>query len=230
MKERAPLVIIGGLDGSGKTTAAQHTARALSGEYPRKRIVVTDSTGMWRFQQGALVEHGAAQLEHHKPMTGASRLRAAVDLGAFTLGRRKLNARAVSDADLVISVRDPHRIDPALYAGIYGPSVLKKLPPHRRLALFGAFTRTSPADAVVHLELPFEDARDARVARNDVGMQPHETTQNLRIVADELPEMMAAYGSLFGAACITAAAMQPQTADVISASIEHYVAMGATIS
>lgn len=223
MKERAPLVIIGGLDGSGKSTTAQGAAATLSSAYPERRITVTDSNGIYTYHTGNLIDHRSAELEQRKPVTGTSRMRAAFDLGIFAMQRRALNVRASANSDLVLSVRDPHRIEPALYAGIYGPSRIKELSPYRRLQVIDRVVRLRPAAAVVYLDSSVDTAREARDARQDETMQPHETTQNLQIVADELPYMLGAYSELFQAKGITVAAMQPQTIDQVSASVERYL-------
>lgn len=137
------LTFVRGLDGSGKSTAARATAFALSAAHPRAKIAVTDSTGRYLFCGGKVVSHRVQHLYKLKPGHDGSALKTGREILAYGLSRRLINSPGhfgVGDAELLISVRDPHRIDPAAYAKIYGWQWLSAMSPQRRLRTLDAVT------------------------------------------------------------------------------------------
>jgi thymidylate kinase len=214
--------VIESIDGSGKSTAALEAAEALSGEYVSSSISVVDSTGVYRYQAGELVGHSWSNIENLEPHQAKSRLAVAAKLGLFTMARRAAESTAAHTSDLVIGVRDPYRIDPAAYSRVFSPSLFNKLSADARLRMFNAFTLAPHPDVIVHLRSRPEDAN--LVAGRNGMMDSHETPENLRIIADELPMVLEGYQRLYGSRLAEVEALRPATSQEVAARMEQLVA------
>lgn len=213
--------VIESIDGSGKSTAALEAAEALSGEYVSSSISVVDSTGVYRYQAGEMVNHSWSDIENLEPHQAKSRLVVAAKLGLFTMARRAAEGAASHTSDLVIGVRDPYRIDPAAYSLIFSPSKFNKLSPDARLRIFNALTMAPHPDVIIHLRTRPEDAN--LVAGRNGLTDSHETPENLRIIADELPTILNGYQRLYGSQLAEVEALRPTTSQEVAAQFEHLI-------
>jgi thymidylate kinase len=213
--------VIESTDGSGKSTAALEAAETLSKEYATSSISVVDSTGIYRYQAGELANHSWSNIENFEPHQAKSRLATAAKLGIFTVARRAAEGLASRTSDLVIGVRDPYRIDPATYSLVFGPAMINKLPSDTRLKLFNAFTLAPHPELIVHLQSRPEDAH--LVAGQNGLLDSHETPENLRIIAEDLPMVLEGYKRLYGARLAEVEALQPNTSQEVAAQIEQLI-------
>lgn len=221
-----PTVIIEGLDGSGKSTSAQAAAQNLSELYPKRSIAVTDSSGFYNYRSGELTDHRYRFIADLKPGVTSSRLESMVRLGAFTLSRQAMDYKGMLGADLLISVRDSHRIEPSTYAKIYaGP--LGRLSTRQRLTIFDRLSHSPPADSIIHLQADAEVALTNVIQRDFTAVDPHESPRNMELVAKELPRVINEYGRLFGAHIFEVEGLQPSTCNTITSSLEPIVARAA---
>jgi hypothetical protein len=213
------LVFIEGLDGAGKSTTAQQAAQDLSQSYPTSRIHVTDSTGLYAFRNGELTSHRFERLPNLEPHRSMSPVNAAAHLIGFTLGRRFIDGQ-VAGTDLHISVRDSHRIEPAVYASVYGFSAFGRISPERRLSLLDVLTCSPYANSVIHLQANPNDIEQTMTTNGNVMNDPHETREKLDIVAHELPRVIGAYERLYGARVDEIEALTAKTTDEVAAALE----------
>ena len=211
--------VIESIDGSGKSTAALGAAEVLSGEYAHSSISVVDSTGVYRFQAGEMVSRGWSNIENFEPHQAVSKLAAAAKLGIFTVARRAAESLATRTSDVVIGVRDPYRIDPATYSLVFGPALVNKMSSDARLKLFNSFTLAPHPEMIVHLQSRPEDAR--LVAGQNGLLDSHETPENLRIIAEDLPMVLEGYKRLYGSRLCEVEALQPATSQEVAAQIEQ---------
>lgn len=216
-------VVISGIDGSGKSTAAYEAARLLSEAHPDASIRTADSTGVSTFRGGEKILHQAKRLEEVEPTSTASKLETLVRMGAFTLGRQSSEQiLAHKPNSLVIGVRDPFRIDLAAYSTIFGPSVFKKMSAASRLRLFDTLTFAAHPGAVVYLNTDSATALQKAAERSDT-VNTHETPEKLAMMADELPKVIDAYKGLYRSNVTEVTALQPRTSDTIAAVLERYL-------
>lgn len=215
-KPRVPLVLIEGIDGSGKSTTGYQVAENLSKAHPRAGIHLTDSTGLYAFRHGVLAEHRYSQLSRLEPRGTMSTLSSVAHLGAFAVARRSIDGR-VRESDLHISVRDSHRIDPALYASAYGLWGVARLAPERRLDLFDRLTWAPYASSIVYLQA------DVDAVKLDGERDPHETHEKLEMAASELPALIRAYQDLSGGHIAEIKALTPETIDQATTTIEPFM-------
>lgn len=215
------LAVIVGLDGSGKSTTARVAAERLSEAYPSKRIKVADSTGLHAYEEGVLKKSYFGKLERLEPCGGVSIMNTCARLGAFTLGRKRVSRQGCRETDLLISVRDPDRIEPATYSAIYANSLAGKISAERRLRFFDRFTRSQYADSIIQLAIDLDPLRDRLLERSaGAELDPHESTEKLEIAAAELPAVVDAYNGLFGTDTYEVQALRPDTIDTVAALIE----------
>lgn len=196
-----------GIDGSGKSTTAHASAKLMSETFQNLPVRVTDNDGIYDYYQGIWVTRYAEELEGLQSDRDMGRIRQLAHLAAFTVGRRAINS--FHHSGLHISVRDPHRIDPAIYAGIYKVPVVGKLPPAQRFEIFNRLTLARPFDAVIELAL---DPQYADL-KNDRDRDMHESYHNLYVAAEELPIMKKLYSERYGSMQAEITAQQPLTTD-----------------
>ena len=189
-------MVIEGLDGSGKSYTARHTAQDLSELYPRARIGMADSTGLYDYRAGQLVSHKYPKLECIEPVVGEGRLKTVARLGAFTLTRKLIDYQGLRRSDLLISVRDPQRVDPATYSTVYHPGIFGRMSAASRLEFFDRFTNAEYPDAIVDLIVSPE--RAAMLTAERVATSPHETIDSLEKLSIELPAVLHAYTEAYG--------------------------------
>lgn len=220
-------VVIEGIDGGGKSTAAQETALGISENYPSHRIAIVDSTGAYRYFGGELIGQTWSSIESLEPHQATSKLVIAGKLGMFTLARRITENLAARNSDLLIGVRDPFRIDPATYARIFGPTRLNNLSPTTRLRLFNAFTTAPHPEAIIHLR---SDLKKVHPTNSNDELDSHETVEKLQIISDELSLILASYHKLYGSQVVNVEGLQPTTSDEVAAQIEPFVSSRSTIA
>lgn len=191
MKHRPCRILLEGVDGTGKSTLAHEMALHLTEIHPAAVIRVTDSNGRFTFRNGESPDHTFHNLEHLKPSPDDGRVAAITHLGLFTLGRRLINARPGA-VDMLISVRDPHRIDPAAYMAVYG-GALGRLSPQARLQILDLTTAAPYADAIVHLH-----ASENTLPMLTPLTSPHEAPEHLDTLTQEIPRIVGAYSRLYG--------------------------------
>lgn len=218
-----PTVIIAGLDGTGKSYAAQEAARNISGVYPERTIAVTDSTGFYEFRAGDLTDHRYSRIVDLKPDVNSSKLGSMASLGAFTLSRKVMDYRGMLGSDLLLSVRDSHRIDPATYARVYaGP--IGKLSTTRRLAIFDRLSHSPPAETIIHVRVDAQVAIARVQNRDNATVDRHETPANMGLLAEELPAAVEGYARLFGAHVFDVEGLTNSTVDEITGFLEPIAA------
>lgn len=221
-RNRIPLVFIEGLDGSGKSTTAREVVRRISTAYTAARIAVADSDGLSTFQNGRIVKRHyssiASQTAEGRPETGDKPVTSLQRLSAFAIGRRQDHAEAVRRSDLLVSVRDPFRIDAAILAGMYSP-MLGRLSAANRLSIFDKLTKTAYADAIIHLEVSAEDVI-GKVQSRPIEIRPHESVDNISRAAEELPEIIDEYSSRYGTPVMRCLGLQPNTIDSATDTVE----------
>jgi len=219
--KRGNVIIIEGLDGSGKSTAALEAALMLSEQYPEASIDVADSSGLHQFREGRQSDSKFEFVGDQKPTKEMNKLRAAAHLIGFLLVRQHMN-NVGAHSDVLISVRDPDRIDPALYAGAYLSSMLGKLSLENRLKLFDALAIGPHADAVVLLETDLKDVQAKIISRGEAN-EPHETPEALAKVALELPQSVGLYSELFDANIYSVRGLRPNSSARVAEAVEPYV-------
>lgn len=215
---RPSIALLEGLDGSGKSTTAQAVAQNISENRPEARIAVADSTGLYLYHCGRLLVHQYGGLLDLEPHSNQGRTSTLAHLGAFALGRKLVDYQGMKRSDLLISVRDPHRVEPASYSAVYSP-LLGKLSTGQRLTVFDAITRAPYAAAIIRLDVPLAAAR-THIDTNETGFDPHETTEKLAFMAGELPRVIDVYRQRFGAVVTELEGLQPTTADMATAAVE----------
>lgn len=193
---KGSLVIIEGLDGSGKSTAAQEVAHTVSQERPTAHIAVTDSTGLYKYKNGELTEHRFSTLAKLEPTDADNSVQTLGKLGVFTAARKYVDYVASQSSDLLISVRDPDRVDPATYASVYLPGLLGKLSATQRLRFFDRFTYSKYPDAIISLTVSPDDAKANISVREE--RCHHETDESFTQIAEELPLVLRAFTRLYG--------------------------------
>jgi hypothetical protein len=217
-KQRA---YIEGVDGSGKTKTAHGVAQVLGEQYPNARIQVADSSGVVVYRNGETIAKRFGWLESMEPRSNVSHPRMLAQLVGFTAVRRAAN---IGSTDLLLSARDPHRINPAVYAKIYIPELFGRLSAAARLALFDHLTYAPPADRIIHLQTP-DAAMPAIVGLPEgVEVDPHETPEKMAIALYELPLVLSAYMHSFGTPVSEVAALTPTTVDQAAALLEPLLA------
>lgn len=215
MKHRPCHILFEGVDGTGKSTLALEMALHLTKIHPTAIIRVTDSNGRFTFRNGENTDHTFRNLEHLKPLPDDGRLAAIMHLGSFTLGRRLINAKP-GEADMLISVRDPHRIDPAAYMAVYG-GALSRLSPKTRLQILDLTTAAPYADAIVHLH-----ASENTLPILTPLTSPHEAPEHLDTLTREIPRIVDAYSRLYGTPVYDIPARTPATTGlVVTATASH---------
>jgi thymidylate kinase len=213
-----PKAVIESIDGTGKSTAAKDAAMSLSDSYRKRNIRVVDSDGVYDYRGGKLKHQGWSWMESLEPHQEKSRLLSAAKLGLFTLTRRAAEAQLSDRPDLVIGVRDPFRIDPAIYSTVFGPSFLKTMSSGVRLILFDYFTTAPHPDMIVNLHSDPHDARPVAGANGQ--LDSHETPEKLQLVHEEMQEVLGSYGRLFASQVVIVEALRLDTSDQVAAQIE----------
>lgn len=201
----ASIVNLIGIDGSGKSATAVAAAEQLTAIFVDSQVNVTDNDGLRRYRGGELIAHIAPEVEYLQPKAFMNRALELGSLASFMAARRTINA--FHGPDLHISVRDPHRIDPALYAGVYGVPILRRLSPFERLRFFNSLTIARPADLVLQLSVDPNEA----VLTSDVDFDRHEGMAQLATAADELPQLAKAYRALHGSRYESVDGQRPET-------------------
>ncbi len=212
------LVIIEGLDGSGKSTVAQEVAHVVSEEQPAARVVVTDSTGLYRYKGGELTEHRFSTLAKLEPTDADNTVTTLSKLGIFTTARKYIDHVASHSSDLLISVRDADRVDPATYASVYLPGLLGKLSAAQRLRFFDHFTHSKYPDAIISLTVSPDDAKANISVREERGH--HESDESFTQIAEELPLVLRAFTRLYGTPVHDVEGLKHDTAEHAIVKIE----------
>lgn len=217
------LVRIEGLDGCGKSQTAIEAAQKLSEFYPKSKIGVSDSTGLSVYTQGELIIHTYKNIERLEPRKDQSALGKIAYLGAFTLGRRIADYNGIRQTDLLIGVRDPHRIEPAAYSAVYSQA-MRKIPPLRRLKIFDRLTDAPYADTLIRLHASAGAVQENIHKR--AAVDPHETAEKLTVIAEELPLILGGYAKLFGSKLHEVEGLCTDTTDSVAESIEPLLGSG----
>lgn len=211
-------VVIEGIDGTGKSTTAHEAALQLSDAYPDTPIRVADSNGVSSFRGGERTHQAASWLIDLEPTAEQSKLRALGQLGVFTAVRQLTEAAGYRPNTLTIGVRDPFRVDPAVYAGIYGLNKIGDISPQARLKLFNTLAVAPHPDAIIHLIGDTETAHSNTHERDMVCS--HETREAMGKIACELTDVLGAYEQLYGSPVTTVDALTPTTTSDAAATIE----------
>lgn len=212
-------VVIESIDGSGKSTTGLAVAQRLSEEYPESKIKVADSNGVTTFENGEQTKARGRWIESLEPH-GGSKITRLARLGMFTVARRMSESAASHEADLLIGIRDPYRVDPATYAIIFGPKKLRQMSAAGRLALFDKFTHAPDPQLIVRLNANCEQASQKALSRGDT--DEHESLEKMQMVAHELPNVINEYSQAWGVPVQTVEALSPQTVDQVSMAIEPF--------
>lgn len=211
-------VVIEGLDGSGKSTTALESAKILSDQFPKLRISVTDSTGLYKFKNGKLRSRRFSTIGDSKPRQDQNRLQRAAQAFKFARLRRHVN-RVGEKADLLISVRDPDRLDPALYASVYASALMDHVGMKTRLQFFDRLTHAPHASAIILLQTSAVAATQHITGRDreqEQELDPHETPVLLEKLREELPEAVHTYERLFGAAALEVDGLRESTIEEVT--------------
>lgn len=214
-------VVIEGVDGCGKSTAAIKAAELLSSNYPHSSVKVVDSSGVYKFKAGEAVKKSWANLDRLIPKAGQSKVGSITSLGAFTTARRLAEGWVSGASDLVISVRDPFRIDPSVYALVYGLPHVRRLDIAGRLRFFNRLTLAPHPVNIVMLEA---DSRQTRANLDSRPLDYHETGERMSEIASELPATLDQYCQLYGTGISRVAALRASTADNVAAELEPVLA------
>lgn len=218
-----PVIAVEGIDGSGKSQTTDHAVRLLSQSYPGRIIRVIDSQGTRSYAGSLVIEDRHPWLERVEHTNVLGKMGRLASLGLFTLGRRAMERRArFEDADLVVTVRDSLRIDPAAYAPVLGPRLLGRMSANDRLRLLDRFTRTAPVDHVVHLHTDIAQVL-AGLAVREVHDE-HETADNLAVLEDSLANVIDAHQVLYGTHASDVEGLLPTSVDEVAAAIEPHLA------
>lgn len=218
-----PRILIESIDGSGKTTTAIGAAQKLSEAYSSSTIKVVDSNGVYFYRNGNLEGRHMENLANLEPHQNSSKIVKIAKLGAFTVGRRMADSILTGNADLVVSVRDPFRIDPATYSPIYMPSIFKRFTTESRLRLFDKLTWAPHPQEIIHLHA------DASSVLSNLNERPQkdeqDTPENLQYAVNELGLVIQGYQRLFGSKAVNVEALKPQTIDEVAEHIEPVLHM-----
>lgn len=214
-----PVVLLAGIDGSGKTTTAHTVARRISSTHPESVIGVTDTDGLTSYLDGEQSDHRTFHTAQLDPQQRTRSLTNLERLGGFAIGRRISYREGLENSDFLLSVRDHFRIDAALFAGSYCPP-FERIAPERRLAIVDKFTRMPAVDAIVHLEVPVSQA-SALIAERDIEVRPHESANRLARAAIDLTGLLEAYHERFGTPIINCEGLRPDTADIATEVAEQ---------
>lgn len=207
-----------GIDGSGKSTAAQNAALLLSSKYPSRPINVVDSSGTTHIKGGEVVATTHSWIERIKAQEGDQL--ATVRSALFMVARRKIEIDALGNAnELTIGVRDPFRIDPAIHL-LHTSRHAARLNPEQRLHLLDRMTIAPHPTHITHLTVDPAEAYVAAARRGT--LEPHETPETLSRASREITAMIGAYAN--SATSIgTIAALRPNTADTLAEHLEPFV-------
>ena len=215
-------VCVLGIDGSGKSTAANEAALSLSEGYPYADIRVADSNGIFWYQGGELVGTRFSHLGEMSPTSESSKMGTILRLAAFTLARQKTE-QLFSHApnSLTISVRDPYRIDPSVHTSFFGPEWLRRLPLEQRLYYFDHLTSAPHPSIVAFLEAKTDKAL-ANLGNRAV-VYSTETPLRIAAAARALPKAIDAYGEEYGVPSTTIFALKPTTSSRLAETLEEFV-------
>lgn len=214
-------VVVTGVDGSGKSTAAHESARLLSHAYPSSDIRVVDSTGLSHYQSGEVTLSRFSGLERLEPTQKASKVETIARMAGFTAARQLVEfGWAHKPNSLTIGVRDPYRVDPAVYAPIF-MGERADISAQRRLKLLNSFTLAAHPAVVALLKVDVVQAYDNTAVREFVNT--HETPQKIIQAAEEFPRVLDSYHTEFGVPSIEINALKPNSADLLAETFEAFI-------
>jgi len=221
-QSRPPVIAIEGLDGSGKSHTTRQAALHLSEAHPHHRINVLDSDGVHVISHGQIIESHFGFIEQLKPNDSMPKLGKVALLGAFFGARRYTEhiGRSYGRTDLVLSVRDSLRIDPATYLAVLNQR-MGHISPQHRLEWLDHTTRLTPPDVVVYLNA--ETAQVGSILAQRPNPDYFETPERLQTAHDELERVIYTHGQLFGSALLAFEALQPQTIDNLTSELERFL-------
>lgn len=218
------IIVVSGLDGSGKSTSAQNAAAALSKEYIDRQISVLDTDGGTTYLGGLAVKvagfvsrcYGLSQM--NGPLHTAGTV-------AYTACRRSLDARhraGLEGDDVVISVRDVARVDPAVYAPEICSVIFKRMSIGRRFDIFDKTTLLPPADSIIRMRAEVSEVMGSIGLRAVV--DPHENPESLKRLDIDLDSANQLHRHRFGTTLHDVSALKgDKTVDDLAALLESAV-------
>lgn len=215
-------VAVIGIDGSGKSTTGHESAQLLSEIYPNTDIRVADSNGLSYYLNGKVVQQRFPKMREMLPTPSSPKIEKIVRIGSFLLSRQYSEQFfGKTNNGLTISIREPFRIDPAVYLPIYGPEILRSLSPERRLKLFHHLTTACHPKMIGYLETNSDIALKNIEDRGD--LDEHETPEGMRAIEDDLNKILALYSQLFQTSIKSIPALTPTSSSELAAEIERFI-------
>lgn len=215
-------VVVEGIDGSGKSTAAFGAAELLSSTYRDIDIRVADSDGVTFYRGGEIINNKLASVERLIASGKVSKIGSAVRSLAFMGARQYSEQFAGHGPDrLVIGVRDPFRVDPAAYSPVLLHERFADISAEKRLKLFSGLTWAAHPKTIAILTVDSAEAYGKAVVRGETDY--HETPEKVAIVARELPKVLQAYQDWKGVDIAHVQALTPGTSDQIAAVFEPFL-------
>ena len=214
-------VVVTGVDGSGKSTAAHESARLLSQAYPSSDIRVVDSTGLSHYQGGEITLSRFAGLEKIEPAQKASKIETVTRMAGFTAARQFIEfGWSHKPNSLTIGVRDPFRVDPAVYAPIF-MGERAQVSAERRLRVLNALTMAAHPAVVALLKVDVDQAYNNAAVREFVNT--HETPEKIIQAAQEFPRVLETYHQAYDAPYVEINALKPNSADLLAETFEVFI-------
>lgn len=214
-------VVVTGVDGSGKSTAAHESAKLLSRAYPESDIRVVDSTGLSHYQEGEVAATRFSGLEQIEPAQQASRIETVARMAGFTASRQLVEfGWSHKPHTLTIGVRDPFRVDPAVYAPIF-MGERAQVSAERRLRVLHALTVAAHPAIIALLKVNVDEAYQNTTVRDF--MNSHETPEKIIQASHEFPRVLESYHDIFGVPSVEINALRPNSADLLAETFEPFV-------
>jgi hypothetical protein len=220
VKPHGRFVALEGLDGSGKSTTAHEAVQQLSEAYPKAIMKLTDSDGIYEYVSGEQRMHCFGHIDELGPQQQHRRAGAMMRLGAFAALRMAIDHVGLR-SDLLVGVRDPHRILPATYSSVMFPGLFGRMSTSARLRLFDAAATVRVPDGVVVMQAEVDALLDNMSGRSVVAS--HEDPEHMAGLHAELPLVIDAFARQFSRPVHTIEALQQDTTENLVMSLEPFV-------
>ena len=186
-------VVVTGVDGSGKSTAAHESARLLSQAYPSSDIRVVDSTGLSHYQGGEITLSRFAGLEKIEPAQKASKIETVTRMAGFTAARQFIQfGWSHKPNSLTIGVR-----------------------------VLNALTMAAHPAVVALLKVDVDQAYNNAAVREFVNT--HETPEKIIQAAQEFPRVLETYHQAYDVPSVEINALKPNSADLLDETFEVFI-------